>query len=187
MDAVSNWATMSKAAILSPGDFYEDLRPRDGFGPPLGHALISSLIPGLLIGVVALLLNLNAPTEAVGGFLLLTAFLGGATFVTFVGDSLAVHALVYLLGGRGLSRTVDALSYPTALYLVLWIPIVNLFVGLYVLYLQAKGIGRLHDFSVERGLVAAFFGGLLGWVTTILLLVVLLAPITGLFGLAGSL
>ena len=183
MNAVSNWAATSKAAIFSPGEFYEDLRPRNGYGPSLGHVLISSLIPGLLLGVASLLLNLSKPMEAVGGFLLLTALFGGGIFVTFVGDSLAVHALVYLLGGRGLSRTVDALSYPTAFYLVLWIPIVNLFVGLYVLYLQAKGLGRLHDFSVERGLVAAFFGAILGWVTTILLLVVLLAPFVGLASL----
>ena len=66
------------------------------------------------------------------------------------------HLFVYIFGGRnGIKRSVQTLLYgATPTIAVSWIPIVQLLVAFYSIYVNLIGLKKLHEISTMRAVLA---------------------------------
>ena len=149
---------IAKQVVRSPSRFYAEFEQVGNNSFPLIYAGGASLLGGAVAGILSLLVG-----SPLSGALTSTVLIAVLLFGSFVVQALFTHAIVYLLGGRGLSRTIEAMAYPTIWTLPLAIiPLLNFLVGLYGLWLQAKGLSRFHELSGGRAWVALLVGTLFG-------------------------
>lgn len=188
MQLVHVWGGAAKRLVTGPDDFYDRLSGQDAYGIPLGFAAISSLLLGLQFAVLSFLLNLSTPTQAVGGGLLLLVAFFVLSYVGYLVESLTAHLVLYLAGVRGLSRTMEAFAYPTAIRTTLaLVPLVNLVAGAYGIYLQYLGVKSLHDVSSGKAVATVLLAIVLSWLPFVVVLV-LFAAVIGSFvlGMGGA-
>ena len=161
----------TRAVLLSPQRFFDELAPDGPLGAPVLYFLICSAITAV-INVVASLTFLAVPAGialATGpldaGLLItiLTIFVFAslvalpALFVAgFFASVLILHAFIRLIAGRdqkGLPATMRVSCYAVgAPVAVAWIPLAGILAVFYCLYLQIIGLKRVHRFSTARSL-----------------------------------
>jgi hypothetical protein len=161
----------TRAVLLSPQRFFDELAPDGPLGAPVLYFLICSAITAV-INVVASLTFLAVPAGialATGpldaGLLItiLTIFVFAslvalpALFVAgFFASVLILHAFIRLIAGRdqkGLPATLRVSCYAVgAPVAVAWIPLAGILAVFYCLYLQIIGLKRVHRISTARSL-----------------------------------
>ena len=75
--------------------------------------------------------------------------------ITFFISILFYHLAVYIVGGRGMSKTVQAYVYgSTPIVLVWWAPWLPFFAFIYVSYITIWGLQKLHGLTIKRAIWA---------------------------------
>ncbi|WP_226481202.1 YIP1 family protein [Natrinema amylolyticum] len=155
MSLLNQWKEVNGYMIKDPGTFFSAYDETHGIGYPIAFMLLSYLAVMLPVAVLSAALNITSPSNAAIG---LGLFLGLGVVYWILGliEALLAHGIAYLFGARGVSKTLEAYAFPTVVrYCLWWIPLVNLAVGLYGLYLQIKGLSSFHDISTGKAAIAA--------------------------------
>lgn len=180
MEIHSVWFGVTKRLLTGPGDFYERLTGQDGYGVSLKFAAVSSSLVALQVAVVFLLVGLDEPLYGLGLGAAFAVLAFVFTYLVYLTEALTAHAILYLMGVRGLPRTMEAFAYATSVRTTfLLIPLVNLVFGLYGLHLQYVGVKTLHGDSTKAA-VAVLLGVALSMIPFLVALV-LLAAVVGSF------
>lgn len=171
MSFIGKWFDTYKKVLTQPSEFFESEDKRDGFGFSLKFAAVNLLIAGLLsslsivaFGSMGAMLGETSNTLGIG--LLAAIALVATPIVGLIGlmiSSGLIHIFVALLGGEnGYSETLSVMGYATAIQPITaafsFIPIlgslVNLAVGLYAVFIQAKGLENFQEMSLGRAIAA---------------------------------
>lgn len=149
MNWLEQWFEEAKEIISSPTEFYQVLRKRGNFSYPIKFAVTSGIIGAILTGLVDILLGTKTnplmmfPSAIVGGII-------AGTVGLLIGAGI-IHIFVYLFDGYNYQKTLEAISYTTAIQaLVGWIPYVGIIAWAYTVYAQIRGIEEFHEFSTGR-------------------------------------
>lgn len=159
MGFVSDWVDSTGQILRSTGEFYQNEDRRDGFGYPLKFAAFSFLMVGILNALRSGLLGSGGLTSTA-----LSLFSGvvGGIIGLFIGAGF-VHLFVMFLGGENSYReTAAALDYASCISpvasLMLFVPIIggmaNLVLGLFIIYVQIKGVEEFQNLSTGRAALA---------------------------------
>ncbi len=177
MGYAKRWAGVNRNMIRRPGTFLTEYRETDGIGHPVAFMLFSYLAVVVPLAVLAVVLNVTDPAGAAVAVLIFLG-LGVAFWVMGLVEALLAHGIVYLFGGRGAGKTIEAYAFPTVIrYCLWWFPVVNIAFGLYGLYLQIKGLATFHDISTGKAAVA----GILASVLYLLPVIVVFAAVIAAF------
>ncbi|GAA0663869.1 YIP1 family protein [Natronoarchaeum mannanilyticum] len=173
--------------VTEPDAFIDQYDEDHGIGYPIKFVALSVIAMALPITLLMVLANLSSPAD-----LRAAAIIGAAIvligFVASIIEMLLVHGVVYALGGReGSVSTFEAYAFPSAVRLGLaWIPLVNLAVGFYGLYLQIKTLASFQGVSSGRSAVALVFASLLVLPTMVIAIAVIAAFFLELGGGGGA-
>jgi len=147
--------------LFSPRAFFRDISGRRGFANPLIFAATCILIGAVLSGVLGVL------TRGVPGMQFLAMQTGVLFNVIYAFISSMVglviitgvyHLFVMFLAGAnnaGLEGTFRVVSYAYAVQVLGWVPLLNILVGLYGLYLCAFGFQEVHNTTYQRAATIA--------------------------------
>jgi hypothetical protein len=194
MKFVSNWLDEARQIVTSPSEFYQNEDRRDGFGYPLKFAAFSLLIAGVLsaakIGIYGVPGEASLSMPVTAGISLVSSVMGG--LIGLVIGAAFIHVLVALLGGEnGYAETLGSLGYASALTALGGVlglfPVIgglaNALVGLYGIYVQAKGLEFFQDLSFGRSLVAILLPGVVLAIIVFGLMVTVFASMMALSGM----
>ncbi|ELY90704.1 YIP1 family protein [Natrinema altunense] len=157
MSLLKEWKGVNGYMIKDPGTFFSAYNETHGIAYPIAFMLLSYLAVMLPFGVLVAVLNIASPTEAAIGLVLFLG-LGIVYWIQGLIEALLAHGCAYLFGARGVSKTLEAYAFPTVVrYCLWWVPLVNLALGLYGLYLQIKALSAFHDISTGKAAIAALF------------------------------
>jgi hypothetical protein len=157
-----------KKVILSPSEFFEEIKAEKGISEAFKYLAILSLV-NLVVGIVSFRLSIPSisPLGNLSSFLPLLGALSTALgivipvvmyisslILSFVGAGF-IHLFVKLFKGKGAySNTYKALIYASTPFLLFgWVPWVGVIFGLYSFYLSLKGISKLHEVSMVRAFI----------------------------------
>lgn len=182
---MQEWFDMSKQVVFEPKTFFDETETHEGYGYAIKFAVTSGVIFSVLSMLVSLVQSVAVGTVAPKELMMLALGPVLSPIFAVIGLMLGTavfHALIYLLGGRGTHKTADIVAYTSAVQAFFgWIPIVNIFAGLYGLYLYIIGFKDVHDLSTARAAVAVLvpvFVFLAIMILLMVLLVALRAPMT---------
>lgn len=168
----------AKDIHFDPTEFYKDL-DGEGYSEASKFAATVGLIFGALIslfGVFAVAFGEFNPGSFVFIAAMLLIFIPLMFILSAFFQAGLAHIAVYLFGERGFDTTYNAIAYPvSAVALWGWIPLINLFAGIYSIYLQSKGLEVLHDMDLGKAFIAVVWPILLSIVLITILWIVLLA------------
>ncbi|SDC78520.1 YIP1 family protein [Natrinema hispanicum] len=177
MGFAKQWKGVNGYMLRDPGTFFAEYDETHGIGYPVAFMLVSYFAVVVPLGLLMVVVNITDPIQiaaAVG----VTLGFGIVFWVTGIVEALVAHGLAYLFGARGLTETLEAYAFPVVVrYCLWWIPLVNLGLGLYGLYLQIKGLAAFHDLSTGKAAIVA----LLASVLYLLPVFVVLAAVIGAF------
>jgi hypothetical protein len=160
-DPLRSFLTTLPKVLFSPRTFFRDISGRRGFANPLIFAATCILIGALLSGVFGVL------TRGVPGmqflatqtgllFNVISAFVSGIVGLVILTG--IYHLIVMVLAGTnhaGLEGTFRVVSYAYAVQVLAWVPLLNILVGLYGLYLCAFGFQEIHSTTYQRAATIA--------------------------------
>lgn len=175
MGFAKQWKGVNEYMIRSPGTFFSEYDERHGVGYPIAFMLASYIAVMLPVAALSVVLNITTPGDAAIGVVLFL-LLGILAWVLGLVEALLAHLIVYLFGGRGLSKTLEAYAFPTVVRNVLWwLPLINLVLGFYGFYLQIRGLAAFHDISTGKAAVASILAALLYFIPVIVILAAVIA------------
>ena len=182
---ISEWFEKVKEVNFEPSKFFHQ-KKSEGYAEPSKFVGATGVFLGSLLTIFVLLASIFSSESLLAGLLasaILIPTLAIMLVVNAFFQSLLVHIAVYISGKRGLETTYNAVAYPVgATGVWAWIPVLNLFAGIYSLYLQAKGVEILHDMSFGKALICVAWPVVLSLILGIIAAVLLI--FFGLFGLA---
>ena len=183
MGVISQWKGVSGYMLDDPNVLFAEYDETHGVGYPLTFLLLTYAVAMFPLVALSFLLNVSTPVDALLSAALI-AGLGLLLWFATVVEALISHVIASLLGARGgVSTTLEAYAFPSIVrYGLWWVPIVNIGLGLYGLYLQIKGIAAFHDISTGRAALAALAGIVLYVPVVVLTLAVLVAFVSDLGG-----
>lgn len=194
MGFASDWLDEARQIVTSPSEFYQNENRRDGFGYPLKFAVFSFLISGVLsaarIGIYGVPGEANLSVPVTAGISLVSSILGG--LIGLVIGAAFIHVVVALLGGEnGYGETLASVAYASALTVVSavlgLIPVAgglaSALIGLYGIYVQAKGLEFFQDLSFGRSLVAVLLPGVIIAIIIFGLMVTVFASLMAISGM----
>ncbi|MFB6076149.1 MAG: YIP1 family protein [Candidatus Aenigmatarchaeota archaeon] len=192
------WIEAVKSIIVNPKDFFSNMSTDGGYEKPIVFAAINFVIVSLITGILYFSylstfggLFLNGPMPGfipniglVGilaiPFMIVLSLVGGIISL-FVVAAIS-HVLLIIVGGKGsYEGTFRIVAYTTAFVLISWIPVLNILIGIYALYVVLIGYSKIHEISKGRALL-----GLLIPLLVILAAVFSLILFFGLSGIFGS-
>lgn len=172
MGFASEWFESTQKLIENPSGFYQNEERRDGFGYPLKFAAFSLLISGLLgavrVGIYGTPADVSIAAPIAAGIGLVSSVIGG--LIGLIIGAGFIHIFVALLGGdHGYSETLSVGAYTTSLSAVAsafgLIPLLGGFIGLvlgiYGIYVQARGLENFQNLSFGRSLAALLLPGII--------------------------
>lgn len=160
-DPLRSFLSTLGRVLFSPRAFFRDISESRGFANPLIFAATCILIGAVIGGVF------NKLAQAVPGMRLLatrTGLLSGAIsgfvygLVGLVVLAGVYHLLVRLLVGAnnaGFEGTFRVVCYALAVQVLSWLPLLNILVGIYGLYLCAFGFQAVHHTTYQRAAAIA--------------------------------
>lgn len=176
MKLAKQWKGVTGYMIKDPDAFFSNYAESHGVGYPLAYMLLTCMVAMVPLGLLWVGGNLTTPDEALLGAGI-AVVLGLMFWIQAVVEALVAHGVLYLFGARGVATTMEAYAFPLVVRFGLWwLPIVNLALGIYGLYLQIKGLSSFHDVSGGKAAVAVILGLVLYLPT-----VVILAAVIGTF------
>ncbi len=154
-----------KNVILNPSVFFERIKYEKGIMEAFKYLAILSLI-NLFVGIASFTFSIPSIIYYFSGIANIP-FLAGVKFlipfITYIFGIIfsfiwagIVHIFTRIVRGKGkYADSYKAIVYGATPTLLLgWIPFVGFVANLYSLYLQLKGISKLHQISMLRALVA---------------------------------
>lgn len=157
------WFMLARELLLHPGPFFHRLKEHTGLRDPLLFAVMSTTILGILRATTSIAFSGTDPVAAAG--MIAAATVSGVISPVVAGGIL--HLFVFLVGGRGLAKTIQVMAYLHAVpVFYAWLPIVDIapvmaIIGvytavmiLYQVYLLVAGISLFHGISKLRALFA---------------------------------
>lgn len=173
----TQWIGVNKYLITSPSTFFSEYDETHGIGYPLAFMLTSCLAIMVPLGLLGVIVNIAAPSEAALWFGIVLVF-GILFWITGLVEALLAHGIAYFFGARGVSRTLEAYAFPTVVrYGLWWIPLLNIALNLYGLSLQIRGLAAFHDISTVKAAIA----GILATIFYLVPVFVVLAAVIGAF------
>lgn len=179
MSLLSEWLENLKNVLLRPTEFYGELEATD-YRSSARFIAISGLVIGIPLAILSIGTGVIDPSTtildgilaaAISVVILPVALVTGAFM-----QSILVHAAVYLFGGDDLEFTFTAVSYATGSTAILgWIPFLNVFASIYSLYLQYRGVKKLHRLSTSQSIVAVVWPVILSIAISFMVLLAVLA------------
>ena len=135
-----------KKVITTPGDFFKEMPTSGGYEEPLKFAVVNYVIAG----IGATLLTLGSAF-----FAIVVAPIIGIIWLFISGAIL--YICFKIVGGSGsYEGTVRIMAYASAVYVVLWIPIIGQIIALYAIYLGIVGGTFVHNITTMRSVIAVF-------------------------------
>ncbi|ARS89497.1 YIP1 family protein [Natrarchaeobaculum aegyptiacum] len=155
MEFAKQWKGVNGYMIRDPDLFFDQYRERHGVGYPLAFMLVSFVVVVLPVMAIGTILNITSPMGALS-VVVLSLGLALLFWLTTVIESLLAHAIASLFGTDRVVLTLEAYAFPTLIrYGLWWVPLVNIALGLYGLYLQIKGLAAFHSLSTGQAAIAA--------------------------------
>ncbi|AOV94688.1 hypothetical protein AQV86_02065 [Nanohaloarchaea archaeon SG9] len=185
MGFASDWLDSTRQILSSAGEFFQNENRRDGFGYPLKFAAFSFLLVGILNSLRTGVLGSGGLTST--AISLVSGIVGGLIGL-FLGAAI-IHLFVMLLGGEnGYRETLAALAYASCISAVaslfLFVPvvggIVNLVLGIFLIYVEIKGVEYFQGMSTGRAAAAVLLPA------TVLLLLIIALAFTGMLAMLGA-
>ena len=157
-----------KAFITEPGKAFEREQKT-----PVSEALIYGLKGFLILAIMLSITSIFNPIGALGWtipFILILIFVGG--FVGILVNALWYHLWAYVFGARqGYKETIKILFFAeTPVYILGWIPFVNIIAGIWSLVLVGIGLKKLQKLSTGRAVAAIAIAVLIPLTIAILLI-----------------
>lgn len=188
MELLRDWADKSKKSALNPREFYDELSLKSDYRYSLSFLLISSVLGGgSLVGLIALIGNMNSLVSAVANSITAVLLFGFLVALFFLAEALMTHVCLRLLGAtKDLKTTFEVMTYPSLIIMIFWwVPGLNLLMGIYYLYVSTIGLAKIQDISSARALISLMLGNVLAWIPIIILLLLLAGFVGGLGALLG--
>lgn len=180
-----------KEVILTPSDFYRRMPTSGGYSEPIIFAATSLIIGLLLEAIVSYGMFTFGIHSSILTFGMEVSKFDFSTFyqmielffisfaAIFVG-SIVLNFLYTMLGGTGsYEGTVRFLSYGYAVNIISWIPLLNLIIIIYALYLSVLGGSSVHNVSMGRSAIII----VLLYPVSIVILIILIGFLVGLSSL----
>lgn len=175
MGFAKQWRAVNGYMVRDPGTFFAKYDEVHGVGYPIAFMLVSYFAVMVPLGVLFAVANITNPSEVAIGLGVTLGF-GLLFWITGLVEALLAHGLAYLFGARGLSRTLEAYAFPVVVrYCLWWIPLVNLALGLYGLYLQIKGLAAFHDLSTAKAAIVVILASVLYLIPVFVVLAAVIA------------
>jgi len=174
---VMNYFKTCKEVILRPSDFFRRMPKTGGYREPLRFAVISTTL-GLLLSVIVNYGLLQSGTDSKNlleiGMLFsiedfsdytllidMIAIICIGIFIIFL-NALILNFLYKRFGGTGnYEGLVRVLSYSCALNLLTWVPILNIIIIFYEVYLCGVGGAFVQNVSKKRSIMVVILSYLL--------------------------
>ena len=154
-DPPSGFIDTWQRIVTEPRAFFESLSPEGGLQAPLTFAAIC-----LAVGALEFLIF----GGGLGGFF---GFLILGIVRLFVGSAIVLVVAQNLFDGRGdYEATFRALAYATAPAVLMGIPVIMYFAGLYAAYLAILAIGRSQQVELVKAFATALASAIVGFVVT---------------------
>ncbi len=143
----------AKTVMTNPSAFFEKIKYEQGIKGAFVYLAIFSLID-LAIVSAGIILGFNQILSVfLGGLMIIFLILlyPATLLLTFLSVGF-VHIFARLLKGRGnYAATYKALIYGnTPSYIFGWVPVLGVVFSIYSIYLNIKGLSKLHDVSMLR-------------------------------------
>lgn len=182
MQFLRQWTGVSKYMVAKPGTFFDHYDEDHGVGYPLAFLFLTMLVAVLPLFLLGAVFNATQPTQ-LGAVAAISIGFAAYFWVISIVEALIAHVVLYLFGARGLPDTLEAYAFPAIVrYGLWWIPLVNIVLGFYGLYLQIKGLAAFHDVSAGKAAVAGVVALLLYLPVTIAVVAVVGAFLLSLEG-----
>jgi len=185
LNILNYWLECTKKLVSKPTEFFNEVEEHNSIGSALSFSAVSGLVFGLLTGILYGGFSLISG-DLEGLALIVSAPIAGALIapIGLLINAAFIHLIVYLFGGRGYTRTTEAISYATVSQALLgWIPVLGGFLaGIYLIFLEVKGLKRFHNLSTGKALVASLFPIIVSLGLFFVLMIMLAGAITGLAG-----
>lgn len=163
-DPVASFTSTWQRVVLDPRAFFEELPPSGGLQPPFLFAMICFAVGGLGF------LIFGGGVKGLLGLLVL-----GAVRL-FVGSAIVVLIAQHLFDGKGdYEATFRVLAYSSAVAVLIGIPLIKYFAGLYGLYVAIVGVSKAHSIDTGRAVLTLLATAIV---------VIVLAQAFGLWGFA---
>ncbi len=125
-------------------------------------AVLNGIVSAMMVGYAQSAFTLTMATQL--PLIVLITFVAGAIAAYVLAVVLSIiwglwlHLWVYVFGARGsLEQTMKSVFYgQTPMYLIGWIPFLNIVFGIWAIVWTGIGLGRLHGYQKEGMLALAF-------------------------------
>lgn len=170
--SAGSFFSTAKQVLLEPTETFRQMDPDGGLGRPLAYAAIVGVVLGVCLGMLMAGFTLLGAAAEGGGDAAAMAGIGIGMAVVFpilygiffpIGCLIAggmCHLMLRLVGGatESMNATTRCVSYIYAgswpIAIVSIIPIVNIFIGFYVIALYVIGLSQVHETSKGKVLLA---------------------------------
>ncbi len=187
MGFATEWFETASSVIRRPSEHLSKEQRTKGFGYPLAFAIFSLMLSGAINIVSALILGVGSSTTIISALTGITTRVIGGT-VGFIALAVLIHLAVLVFGRRGFSKTFAAVCYgsavgPLASLVALLDVVVSsilgvtaislisslaiLFIGLYALQIDYRGIQHFHDLGTTKASIAVIWPILLAFIGVI--------------------
>jgi len=154
--------------IKTPGDFFMQMPTKGGYADPVKFAVICYLIAGIALAIIRFAAQFLFAGVGITEITLIMGFLN-IIVIPIIGviglfiGSLILHIFFKMLGGTGTYEgTLGILAYASATVVFIWIPLVAILSGLYIMYLVATGGTKVHKISTLKSVIAVVIPVVIG-------------------------
>lgn len=178
MSLLNQWTGVTKYMLRDVDTFVDNYDEDHGIGYPIKFLAVTVFVMALVATLLMVLANLSSPADLRAAAMLGVLFLI-VGFVAAIVEALLVHGIVSLLGGpNGSTTTFEAYAFPSAVrYGLSFVPLLNVILGLYGLYLQIKTLSSFQEISEGKAGVALIVAALITVPVTVAVLVLAVAVI----------
>ena len=155
-DFMNTWLKV----IKTPADFFTQMPTNGGYADPVKFAVICYLIAGVAMAIIQFAaqfflagVGITEITLIMGFFYIIVIPIIGVIGL-FIG-AIILHIFFKVLGGKGTYEgTLRILAYASATVVFIWIPLLVILSGLYMIYLVVIGSTKVHNISTFNSFIA---------------------------------
>ena len=165
LDEWTKWTSNVNSIIAYPKEFFKNMPTKGGYKEPLIFSIINTLLGSVLSFFSILAMSGSAKTIDeilqilgldISGLLLIWIAL--SLIVGTIGlflSSAIYHMILKLTGAKkNYEATFRIMAYLSAFYLISWIPIINIFIAFYLIYVLIIASKQVHKMNIGQSLVA---------------------------------
>ena len=180
MEVLQNWWETTKKVGTDPEEFYQIAERYEGLSYPTKYAGVSFMIVGSMFSIVYLIYSLftqgfsltSILTSFIQFFLVTGGMAAAGVFYTAV-----MHVMTLLFGGRNWKESYRIFAFSTGPFSIAgWIPLVNVVMYFYMLYIHFHGLKILQKLSTGKSITVVVLTAL---ISTLLPIIILIAVVGG--------